>query len=417
MHRLLEDGKYILVNNSRKCTGGPFTRVDPSDSKIKSCLSLVIISAGLQEFVEELRIDEKREFTPHRAIQKNGKLIFTDHFSLLLKFKNIPMKDRSVKLQRNSVAWNTNKEGGWKRFMDLTSNCEKLEQIANHANHLDPEEMMIYLTRRMEKIKFQSFGKVKIKVQTLDNDKELDKLYDQKNQKDCDEDAINEKINNKLIEYQLKDYERKLKSLNSLKNEKGKSAAVFKLKEKIVGSKKVAQEQVSMKDPVSGELIVENDKLREASVKYVSNLLTNRSPLEDFKEELEIMESLHDLRMKEDINDESSISDEDYCVFLKQIAKKNKDKYQFILKAGKLYHDTLLALYRKVWETESKPSTWKNTTCIQLYKGKGRKDDFNSQRFIHMKEEEPKGFEYLVMNKVKPIMVKNFSKFQIGATP
>ena len=301
--------------------------------------------------------------------------------------------------------------------MDLTSNCEKLEQIANHANHLDPEEMMIYLTRRMEKIKFQSFGKVKIKVQTLDNDKELDKLYDQKNQKDCDEDAINEKINNKLIEYQLKDYERKLKSLNSLKNEKGKSAAVFKLKEKIVGSKKVAQEQVSMKDPVSGELIVENDKLREASVKYVSNLLTNRSPLEDFKEELEIMESLHDLRMKEDINDESSISDEDYCVFLKQIAKKNKDKYQFILKAGKLYHDALLALYRKVWETESKPSKWKNTTCIQLYKGKGRKDDFNSQRFIHMKEEEPKGFEYLVMNKVKPIMVKNCSKFQIGAIP
>ena len=104
-------------------------------------------------------------------------------------------------------------------------------------------------------------------------------------------------------------------------------------------------------------------------------------------------------------------------MFLKQIAKKSKEKYQFILKAGKYYHDALFALYRKVWETESKPSKWKNTTCIQLYKGKGRKDDFNSQRFIHMKEEEPKGFEYLVMNKVKPIMVKNCSKFQIGAIP
>ena len=121
--------------------------------------------------------------------------------------------------------------------------------------------------------------------------------------------------------------------------------------------------------------------------------------------------------MKEDIITESSISEEDYGVFLKQIAKKSKEKYQFIQKDGKYYHDALLALYRKVWETESKPSTWKNTTCIQLYKGKGRKDDFNSQRFIHMKEEEPKGFEYLVMNKVKPIMVKNGTKFQIGAIP
>ena len=47
VHRLLMDGKYLLVNNSSKCVGGPFTRVDPSDVNKKSCLSLVIISAGL----------------------------------------------------------------------------------------------------------------------------------------------------------------------------------------------------------------------------------------------------------------------------------------------------------------------------------------------------------------------------------
>ena len=62
------------------------------------------------------------------------------------------------------------------------SNCEKLEQLADQANHLNSEELMVQLTRRMEKIKFQSFGKVKMKVQTLDNDKELCKLYEQKNE-------------------------------------------------------------------------------------------------------------------------------------------------------------------------------------------------------------------------------------------
>ena len=59
VHSLLEDGKYLLINNSTKCTGGPFTRIDPSDSNLKSCLSLVIISAGLEDYVEELLIDEK----------------------------------------------------------------------------------------------------------------------------------------------------------------------------------------------------------------------------------------------------------------------------------------------------------------------------------------------------------------------
>ena len=58
-----------------------------------------------------------------------------------------------------------------------------------------------------------------------------------------------------------------------------------------------------------------------------------------------------------------------------------------------------------------------NTTCIQLYKGKGKKDDFNSQRFIHTKEETPKGFEQIVINKVKPTMIRNCSKYQIGAIP
>ena len=67
IHKLLSTEKYSLLNNSSKCIGGPFTRVDPSDSNNKSCLSLVIISTGLQEYVEELIVDNDRNFTPHRA--------------------------------------------------------------------------------------------------------------------------------------------------------------------------------------------------------------------------------------------------------------------------------------------------------------------------------------------------------------
>ena len=44
IQNLLKTEKYSLVNNSDKCVGGPFTRIDPSNPNIKSCLSLVIIS-------------------------------------------------------------------------------------------------------------------------------------------------------------------------------------------------------------------------------------------------------------------------------------------------------------------------------------------------------------------------------------
>ena len=40
IHTLLETGKFILLNNSEKCSGGPFTRVDPSNPSLKSCLDV-----------------------------------------------------------------------------------------------------------------------------------------------------------------------------------------------------------------------------------------------------------------------------------------------------------------------------------------------------------------------------------------
>ena len=67
-----------------------------------------------------------------------------------------------------------------------------------------------------------------------------------------------------------------------------------------------------MKDPDTGEIILENMKLKEASIKYVSNLLTNRSPKDDYKEQFDIMVSLHDLRMNEEKDDENKITNEDY---------------------------------------------------------------------------------------------------------
>ena len=99
------------------------------------------------------------------------------------------------------------------------------------------------------------------------------------------------------------------------------------------------------------------------------------------------MEALHEICMN-DASESSLISEKDFQTILKQISKKGKDKYQFILKAEKTFHYALFALYRRVCETVARPSTWENTKCIHLYKGKGRRDEFSNRRFIHMKDEQ-----------------------------
>ena len=51
---------------------------------------------------------------------------------------------------------------------------------------------------------------------------------------------------------------------------------------------------------------------------------------------------------------------------------------------------------------------------IQLFKGKGSKEDLEFYRFIHTKEWFPKIFEALVVDKMKPKLIKKMSIYQIA---
>ena len=75
----------------KRLKGGPWTREDPADPNIKSALDLVIVSNDLYEFVDRMKIDSKREITPFKS-DKNKVLNFTDHYTIVVDFKNIPLK-------------------------------------------------------------------------------------------------------------------------------------------------------------------------------------------------------------------------------------------------------------------------------------------------------------------------------------
>ena len=89
---LIDTEEYVLVNATDKCIGGQFTRVDPSEphnDSNKSVLELCIVSGELFHYVDTLIIDKIRDFTPYRAV--GNKVVYTDHYSFILKFQNIPL--------------------------------------------------------------------------------------------------------------------------------------------------------------------------------------------------------------------------------------------------------------------------------------------------------------------------------------
>ena len=154
--------------------GGPWTWVDPSNEENKSVLDLAIVSAELEQYVETLHIDSKRTMTAFKV--KEGKLSYPDHYSILLNFKGIPKKKVTLPGKKSHIRWNTNKKDGWNQYKKLTSENDKLDEIAN-SDLNDPDEIMEKFEKELNKTKFRAFGKVK--AQRREN-KDLENLTKQK---------------------------------------------------------------------------------------------------------------------------------------------------------------------------------------------------------------------------------------------
>ena len=137
-------GNYILVNSSPKAKGGPFTRYDPSDAKSedkKSLLDLVIISKGLERYLEEMVIDKDLLWTPF-SCNASAKTKYSDHYSILTVFKNIPIKEEKIKNGARETFWNTNKKGGWEKYFKYTDRNDILDSIEEEAAmNVNPNKM------------------------------------------------------------------------------------------------------------------------------------------------------------------------------------------------------------------------------------------------------------------------------------
>ena len=73
---------------------------------------------------------------------------------------------------------------------------------------------------------------------------------------------VENRIADLLLHKQRVEYEKKLENLKLLKNSKGKSAAVYGLKTKILGDKKVRQEAIAIEDPDTNNLVFDVEEIK-----------------------------------------------------------------------------------------------------------------------------------------------------------
>ena len=213
--------------------GGPFTREDPANKDKKSCLDLFVINQDLRPYLSNLVIDSQRRMAPVRAVKKKGgsRLVQSDHYSCLLTFKNLP-KQKGKEREQNILKWNLAKEGGWEMYERITEEkSKKLNKIVKENSSI--EEKMVKFEKLHDRIKYEAFGKVKVKSNSA-------KKMDDK------ESNANESAD-EILKKQREEAE---KEIEKLRNEHSSRAGrVWELKKKIVGGKKGTQQATAIVDP------------------------------------------------------------------------------------------------------------------------------------------------------------------------
>ena len=178
--------------------------------------------------------------------------------------------------------WNTNKAGGWEIYKDLTENNEKFNEVARDCIEDDPNQLMKVIDKELNRIKFKAFGKVKIKLKPK-ADKILAELQEQKIKHFEDKNSVpdyekikevDSKIAAHLLTEQRIQFEKELSSLKDIKHSKGKSALIFKVKDKVVGKKKVGQEATVLMDPKTSDEVTTSAEIKQGSIDYCQDLLT-----------------------------------------------------------------------------------------------------------------------------------------------
>ena len=153
--------------------------------------------------------------------------------------------------------------------------------------------------------------------------------------------------------------------MQRIKERKWKTASVFHLKDKILGNKKKDSEApTSVLDPKTKELVFKPKEILKVSADFFKTLPSNRDPKDDYKEDVKLKRKVHQVRMREVVENDLKFSTEMFEETFKLLQKK--PKFDLILKAGKSLHSALKKLYKVVWTHEKKPDTWRDTVVIQL---------------------------------------------------
>ena len=189
----------------------------------------------------------------------------------------------------------------------------------------DSNKIIKAIKKELYSIKHRSFGKVKY-CECSNKTNKLDDLYARKSActNSYDVESVDKEIPNELKKVRKENFEKKINSIVNVKKKKGNCAAIFQLKEDVVGSKSTPNEATILIDPKTNSEVNSVKEIKRISLQYCQELLTNRKPSEGFEDIIKRKVEDHDKRMRErNPENEYELSLDMFHGALKRVKTKN----------------------------------------------------------------------------------------------
>ena len=198
---------------------------------------------------------------------------------------------------------------------------------------------------------------------------------------------------------------------------KGRVGAVWQIAKELRGSKN-GVEAVAVKDPDTGKLVVSTNEIKKVSLKYCKKVLEKNPIKEGFEEDINIKKVLHELRMKEviDEDDDKEIEEGTFGNIVDKFRRSNKRNYDFLVKASSSFKSVVYNFTKRMINEETYPEDFDDTTLHQIFK-RGPKNALSSFRWIHSKLWLPRVTEQLVVSGSKQKILESASSMQCGGLP
>ena len=147
---------------------------------------------------------------------------------------------------------------------------------------------------------------------------------------------------------------------------------IYKMKTAIQGNKIQPQEATAINNPVTGELITDEDEIKEVSLDHNVRILTKDTPRPEDEAEIAENKKLHEEIMSGSNKDAWTLDNGTWNLVTKKIKEKKKNVYKMFNNAGNEYKRAIYKYMSKIIETEEIPREFTKTTLIQLWKKKGQ---------------------------------------------